>query len=72
MTMDFSDNLILLVGGAFALGLIVGMITGRLGKGGGTNKRDPRDFGVLVSSPEMHPEAVARLAERAEALRAKK
>lgn len=29
------------------------------------NKRDPRAFGVLVSSPAMHPAAVARLAERA-------
>jgi myo-inositol-1(or 4)-monophosphatase len=32
------------------------------------NKRDPRDFGVLVSSPAMHPQAVARLAERARTL----
>ncbi|MEM8725568.1 MAG: 3'(2'),5'-bisphosphate nucleotidase CysQ, partial [Pseudomonadota bacterium] len=29
------------------------------------NKRDPRDFGVLVSSPAMHDEAVARIADRA-------
>ncbi len=32
------------------------------------NKRDPRAFGVLVSSPAMHPAAVARLAERAKRL----
>jgi len=29
------------------------------------NKRDPRAFGTLVSSPAMHEAAVARLAERA-------
>lgn len=34
------------------------------------NKRDPRDFGVLVSSPEMHSEAVGRLADRAKTLSA--
>ncbi|MEO0908135.1 MAG: 3'(2'),5'-bisphosphate nucleotidase CysQ [Pseudomonadota bacterium] len=28
------------------------------------NKHDPRDFGVLVSSPGIHEAAVARLAER--------
>jgi len=28
------------------------------------NKHDPRDFGVLVSSPGIHEDAVARLAER--------
>lgn len=33
------------------------------------NKHDPRDFGVLVCSPEIHAAAVERLAERAEALR---
>ena len=33
------------------------------------NKHDPRDFGVLVSSPGIHAEAVARLAERAKALK---
>ena len=33
------------------------------------NKHDPRDFGVLVCSPAIHAEAVARLAERAAALR---
>jgi myo-inositol-1(or 4)-monophosphatase len=32
------------------------------------NKRDPRAFGVLVSSPAMHPAAVDRLAERAKRL----
>ncbi|MCB2088593.1 MAG: 3'(2'),5'-bisphosphate nucleotidase CysQ [Sphingomonadaceae bacterium] len=29
------------------------------------NKRDPRAFGLLVSSPTIHPAAVERLAERA-------
>lgn len=33
------------------------------------NKHDPRDFGVLVSAPGIHAEAVARLAERAQALK---
>lgn len=33
------------------------------------NKHDPRDFGVLVCSPMIHAEAVARLRERAEALK---
>ena len=33
------------------------------------NKHDPRDFGVLVSSPGIHAEAVMRLAERANALK---
>lgn len=33
------------------------------------NKHDPRDFGVLVCSPAIHADAVARLAERAKALR---
>ncbi len=33
------------------------------------NKHDPRDFGVLVCSPAIHAAAVARLAERANALR---
>jgi myo-inositol-1(or 4)-monophosphatase len=32
------------------------------------NKHDPRDFGVLVTSPAIHPQAVARLAARAKAL----
>lgn len=33
------------------------------------NKHDPRDFGVLVSAPGIHAEAVARLADRAAILR---
>jgi myo-inositol-1(or 4)-monophosphatase len=33
------------------------------------NKHDPRDFGVLVCSPAIHAAAVARIAERAKALR---
>ncbi len=33
------------------------------------NKHDPRDFGVLVSSPGIHKAAVARLAERAAQLK---
>ncbi|WP_423141260.1 3'(2'),5'-bisphosphate nucleotidase CysQ [Parablastomonas sp. CN1-191] len=33
------------------------------------NKRDPRAFGVLVSSPAIHDAAVARIAERAASLR---
>lgn len=33
------------------------------------NKHDPRDFGVLVCSPEIHAAAVGRLAGRAKALR---
>ena len=33
------------------------------------NKHDPRDFGVLVSSPGIHGAAVARLAERAAQLK---
>jgi len=33
------------------------------------NKHDPRDFGVLVCSSGIHAEAVARLAERAAALK---
>lgn len=36
------------------------------------NKRDPRDFGVLVSAPAIHAEVVARLAERAETLKSNK
>ena len=32
------------------------------------NKRDPRAFGVLVSAPMIHGDAVARLADRAEEL----
>ena len=33
------------------------------------NKHDPRDFGLLVCSPAIHPAAVERLAQRAKALR---
>lgn len=33
------------------------------------NKHDPRDFGVLVSSPGIHAAAVERLAERAKQLK---
>lgn len=32
------------------------------------NKRDPRDFGVLVSAPGIHADAVERIAERAREL----
>ncbi|WP_298306274.1 3'(2'),5'-bisphosphate nucleotidase CysQ [uncultured Erythrobacter sp.] len=47
-------------------------VTDAFGKPLAYNKRDPRDFGVLVSSPEIHSEAVARIAERAESLRKNK
>jgi myo-inositol-1(or 4)-monophosphatase len=40
-------------------------VTDSFGKPLNYNKRDPRAFGVLVSSPAMHDAAVARLAERA-------
>jgi myo-inositol-1(or 4)-monophosphatase len=43
-------------------------VSDALGATLGFNKRHPRDFGVLVSSPAMHGEVVARLAERAKAL----
>ena len=33
------------------------------------NKHDPRDFGVLVTSPHIHGDAVERLAERAKRLK---
>lgn len=39
------------------------------GKPLGYNKHDPRDFGVLVSSPHIHADAVARLADRANQLK---
>ncbi len=32
------------------------------------NKRDPRAFGLLVSAPAIHKDAVARLADRAKAI----
>jgi myo-inositol-1(or 4)-monophosphatase len=47
-------------------------VSDAFGKPLGFNKRDPRDFGVLVSSPGMHGQAVTRLAERARDLAAKK
>lgn len=36
------------------------------------NKRDPRAFGLLASSPQIHHDAVSRLADRAERLAATK
>lgn len=42
--------------------------TDAFGKPLAYNKRDPRAFGLLVSAPEIHEEAVARLADRASAL----
>lgn len=36
------------------------------------NKRDPRDFGLLVTAPAIHAAAVARLAERAARLSRRK
>lgn len=47
-------------------------VTDAFGKPLAYNKRDPRDFGVLASAPAIHQEAVARIAERAEALKANK
>lgn len=44
-------------------------VTDAFGKPLAYNKHDPRDFGVLVSAPGMHAEAVARLAGRAADLR---
>lgn len=35
------------------------------------NKRDPRDFGLLIASPALHAEAVKRLSERAHRMAAK-
>ena len=43
-------------------------VSAAFGKPLAYNKRDPRDFGVLVSAPDIHAEAVARLAERAQEL----
>lgn len=51
--MDFSDNVILLIGGAFALGLILGLIMGRIGKSGGSGKRDPREKQILSLEAEL-------------------
>lgn len=44
-------------------------VTDAFGKPLAYNKHDPRDFGVLVSAPGIHAEAVARLAGRAADLR---
>lgn len=40
-------------------------VTDAFGKPLEYNKRDPRAFGVLVSAPAIHPDAVERLADRA-------
>ncbi len=45
-------------------------VTDAFGKPLGYNKRDPRAFGVLATSPAIHRDAVARLAERAAAISA--
>lgn len=44
-------------------------ISDAFGKPLAYNKHDPRDFGVLVSSPGIHAAAVERLAERATRLK---
>lgn len=44
-------------------------VTDAFGRPLAYNKHDPRDFGVLASSPAIHAAAVERLAERAKALR---
>lgn len=44
-------------------------VTDAFGKPLAYNKRDPRDFGVLVSAPGIHDEAVARIAGRAAAIK---
>jgi myo-inositol-1(or 4)-monophosphatase len=43
-------------------------VTDAFGQPLGYNKRDPRDFGVLVTAPAIHAAAVARLADRAREL----
>ncbi len=43
-------------------------VSDAFGKALAYNKHDPRDFGVLVSAPGIHAEAVARLADRAKQL----
>ena len=43
-------------------------VTDAFGKPFGYNKRDPRAFGVLASSPLIHTEAIARVADRAKDL----
>lgn len=47
-------------------------VTDAFGKPLAYNKRDPRDFGVLVSAPAIHADAVARIAERAQELQKNK
>lgn len=47
-------------------------VTDAFGKPLAYNKRDPRDFGVLVSAPGIHADAVKRIADRAQALKANK
>ena len=47
-------------------------VTDAFGKPLAYNKRDPRDFGLLVSAPGIHAEAVARIADRAAQLKADK
>ena len=44
-------------------------VTDAFGKPLAYNKRDPRDFGVLVSAPAIHAEAVERIADRASTLK---
>jgi myo-inositol-1(or 4)-monophosphatase len=41
------------------------VVTDAFGQALSYNKRDPRAFGVLVTAPAIHDEALARLAERA-------
>lgn len=43
-------------------------VTDAFGKPFAYNKRDPRAFGMMVSAPAIHKDAVAHLAERARAL----
>jgi len=43
-------------------------VTDAFGKPLAYNKRDPRAFGLLVSAPAIHRDAIERLAERAEEL----
>ncbi len=43
-------------------------VTDAFGKPFAYNKRDPRAFGMMVSAPAIHKDAVAHLAERANAL----
>lgn len=46
-------------------------VTDALGKPFAYNKRDPRAFGLLVTAPDIHDDAVAHLADRADAIIAK-